>query len=125
MGIIQEFKCSSCHEIWKLRTGHGRMHATLKQVLKAFSPDIQKRILANINHEEEPLFHFNYCVAVCPKCKQLITVPVLTFFETGRTYISRCPNCNNIAEILKDDSNTICPKCQKVRLDMEELGHWD
>ena len=45
MGIIKEYKCSSCRKTWKLFTGHGMKHSTLNHILDIFPADLQVEIL--------------------------------------------------------------------------------
>ncbi len=74
---------------------------------------------------DEPLFLFNYRLAVCPECKDIVAVPFLRFLETGWEYVSPCPKCGGKAEVLEEDIPGVCPNCQKAGLEAEETGHWD
>ena len=125
MGLIKEFRCPSCRKEWKISTGHGRNHATLKRVLGAFPSDTRQRILTDVKKDSEPLFLFQYHTAVCHPCRSLVSVPVLRFLETGQTFKGKCPVCGGELEIPEDDSHILCPQCQKQSLTVQEIGHWD
>lgn len=125
MGAIQEIRCPSCHGSWKIRAGHGRRHGRLDQVLKAFPEDMQKKILADAGRNREPLFLFNYRMAACPQCRNIVAVPFLRFLETGWTYVSPCPQCSGTAEVLEEDLPISCPRCQKEGMAVLEIGNWD
>lgn len=125
MGLIKEFRCSSCCKTWKIFTGHGKNHGILNQVLGAFPSDMKKEIIADIKGDLEPLFLFNYQTAVCHQCQSLSSVPVLRFLETEQSYMGKCPLCGGEAKILEDDSHILCPQCQKESLSVQEVGHWD
>lgn len=125
MGRIQEFQCPSCHETWKLFVGHGRNHGTMSRVLPVFPLEIQKEIWAEAKGDPEPLFRFNYQRAVCRNCKNLVAVPVFHFIESGKSFVSKCPDCGSVTELLEDTSDIVCPHCGKGNLTGEEVGNWD
>ncbi len=127
MGIIKEYKCSSCRKTWKLFTGHGMKHSTLNHILDIFPADLQVEILKDedVSGEFDSLFDFNYRPAICHQCQDIVAVPVLHFIESGHTYIAQCPECGNTVEFLEEDADTFCPKCLKHRLSSQEAGHWD
>ncbi len=125
MGIMKEIRCPSCHRDWKAAVGHGRMHGKLDRAVEAFPEELQRKIRMDAGLGDEPLFLFNYRLAVCPECKDIVAVPFLRFLETGWEYVSPCPKCGGKAEVLEEDIPGICPNCQKAGLEAEETGHWD
>lgn len=125
MGRIHEYKCPSCHGVWKLFLGHGWNHGSIKQVLKVFSPELQNKIITEAKGDPDPLFLFNYQAALCKDCQNLVAVPVIQFLETKKTFVEKCPDCGGDAEILAEDSDIICPRCKKENLCLQEIGNWD
>lgn len=125
MGTIREFRCSSCHEGWRVNVGHGMMHGALEQVLKLFPNDIRQMILADTKGEQAPLFNFNFCAAVCSECCNIVVIPVIYLHETDKTYFSGCPECGGLVTLPEKDSEYICPRCKKHQLLIQNIGSWD
>ncbi len=127
MGMIQTLTCPSCHESWEITTGHGILHSTLERVLKAFPQDTQMEIRQEVQGQLAPIFYFNYRMASCGRCKNIVAVPVIEFPESGRSYTSFCPQCGTSAElvILKEDASPTCPRCGTEALSVEDSGRWD
>lgn len=124
MGVIREFRCPSCEKTWKLALGHGMRHGMLGRVMEAFPQDIQRKIVENVG-KSLPLFTFHYKAAVCGQCRNLVALPVLELIESGHTYIGRCPQCHGEPELVKEESEMICPGCQEARVCVQDIGHWD
>ena len=124
MGVIREFRCPSCEKTWKLSTGHGMRHGMLGRVMEAFPQDIQRKIVEDVG-KSLPLFTFNYEAAVCGQCRELVALPVLQLMDSGHTYRGRCPRCGGEPELLEEDSRVLCPACEKDRLGVQDVGHWD
>ena len=125
MGVIQQFSCPSCQKTWKLRTGHGTRHAALGQAMEVFSEDIQRKIVAEVKGGQMPLFSFGYQEAVCTHCKDVVALPVLRLVESGQTFIAGCPMCGSEAELVEEEASVNCPSCQKAKLAVKDVGHWD
>lgn len=125
MGRISEFVCPSCHMSWEVQLGHGMWHAALENVLDEFPPDIRQKILADTGEEENPVFEFNYCPAVCWQCRKVVAVPVIYLHRTGQTYAAACPDCGNAIAVQSEDAEILCPQCGKDPLLAEDIGRWD
>lgn len=125
MGTIRDFECPSCYGTWRIRVGHGMMHGSLNHVLKAFPPDIQKKILTDIDGEPDPFFNFNYQAAACLQCGEIIAVPVLYLHKTECSYVSGCPECGSLELMPEEDSNFQCPRCNNKQLSVQVIGSWD
>lgn len=140
MGKVCEFTCPACQSSWTINIGHGLRHATLENVCKAFPADIQQKIKETAAEEHLPLFEFNYHAALCPQCKAVVSVPVIRFLQTGKSYIGVCPECGNSdcgdpqpnepdhtapLSIIHDDMACLCPHCEKMQLSVQEIGNWD
>lgn len=150
MGKIRKFACPACQSSWTINIGHGLRHATLENVLKSFPADIQQKIKETATEEQLPLFEFNYCAALCPQCKTVVSVPVIRFLQTSKSHIGICPDCgvpsldnpncrssggnnpdcddSNCGEpvfIIPDDTACLCPHCEKAQLSIQDIGSWD
>lgn len=108
MGKICEFTCPACQSSWTINIGHGLRHATLENVCKAFPAEIQQKIKETAAEEHLPLFEFNYRAALCPQCKAVISVPVIRFLQTGKSYIGVCPECGNSEDCKPQPSDPGC-----------------
>ena len=82
----------------------------LGRVMEAFPQDIQRKIVE---------------AAACGQCRNLVALPVLELIESGHTYIGRCPQCYGEPELVKEESEMICPGCQEARVCVQDIGHWD
>ena len=125
MGMIQEYQCPSCNEIWKVATGHGFIHGSFERVLEVFHANIQAKILKDANGDKDPLFQFHYRPALCRDCHSIVAVPVFRFLEHSGVYVTGCPKCGSITELIEDNRSITCPKCGKGSLSTEEIGCWD
>ncbi|MCI8951024.1 MAG: hypothetical protein HFG49_13475 [Lachnospiraceae bacterium] len=125
MGMIQEYQCPSCHETWRISTGHGRSHGTFERVLQVFPVNTQKKILDDAKGDPDPFFQFHYRLALCKTCHNIVSVPVFRFLDRGSVYMSGCPKCGSPVTIPEDQTPITCPKCSKSQLSAEEIGCWD
>lgn len=125
MGRINRFLCPSCRKTWQIQLGHGFRHALLENVLGAFPADIQEQILADVKGESFPSFEFQYRAAVCPKCQQVIAVPVIYLHQSGHIYSPACPDCGTSVQIKEEEEKLTCPRCGESSLISEEVGRWD
>lgn len=125
MGTIREFECLSCRKAWKVYVGHGIMHGALNHVLKEFPASIQQEILSGMNGEQDTFFKFNFCVASCPACQDIVAVPVIDLLLTGQTYSSGCPECGSKVLMPEEDSGFMCPSCKESQLLARNSGSWD
>lgn len=125
MGVIRQYRCPSCQNEWQLAVGHGMKHGVLGRVMEAFSEDIQKKIIKEVDGGQLPLFHFNYEAAVCRQCRIVTAVPVLKFIESGKFYVGSCPQCGSVLEFPEEDTLIVCPDCEKAELDIRDVGRWD
>lgn len=125
MGVVQEWQCPSCRQRWRLCLGHGMKHGSLGRVMKLFKEETQKQIAADAGGGALPLFSFQYQAAVCRQCQAIVAVPVLSWQESGQTYIGTCPKCNDEIELLEQDQTVLCPKCQDADLNQQDVGLWD
>ena len=122
MGRITEYTCQSCGAAWRLQLGHGMGHASLEVVLEEFPEDIRQKILTDIREEEIPFFEFNYRPALCRQCGKMTSIPTVYLNRSGRTYVGRCPVCEEEAECLAEYR---CPCCGKDSLAIDDVGFWD
>lgn len=125
MGRISEFTCPSCNVSWKVRLGHGIGHAALENVLDIFPADIQRKILADTEEEQIPLFEFNYRAAVCEQCKKIVSVPSIYLHQKGYVYTGACTECGNAVIALNEGAEMVCPRCKTTVLSEKETGNWD
>ena len=125
MDRVNRFICPSCKMTWQIQLGHGFCHARLENVLDAFPADIQEKILADTKGEAFPSFEFQYKAAVCPKCRQVLSVPVIHLHQSGNTYAPACPDCGISVQIKEEEETLICPVCGESPLFSEDAGRWD
>lgn len=125
MGVIRQYRCPSCQKEWQLLVGHGIKHGVFGRVMEAFSEDIQKKIVEEVDAGQLPLFHFNYQAALCRQCGTIGAVPVLKVIESGKSYVGSCPHCGGVPELFEEDARIVCPDCKKAELDIQDTGHWD
>ena len=112
MGRVNRFICPSCKMTWQIQLGHGFCHARLENVLDAFPAAF-------------PSFEFQYKAAVCPKCRQVLSVPVIHLHQSGNTYAPACPDCGISVQIKEEEETLICPVCGESPLFSEDAGRWD
>lgn len=125
MGRISKFACPSCDMAWEVQLGHGMGQATLESVLDEFPANIRQKILEDTGDEQIPSFEFNYCPAVCRQCGKVVAVPVIYLHRTGHTYSAVCMDCGDAVTISSEDTELICPHCEKSKLAVDEVGRWD
>lgn len=124
MGKIEKVACASCKREWQCMTGCGLSHALLPDVVRAFPEEIGKKVMAE-TEEEFPVFEFGYRIAICGRCSNVVSVPVLKLEEKNTEYVGPCPVCGEEASLIADIVDAACPRCGKKRLWTEETGGWD
>ena len=70
-------------------------------------------------------FYWEYKLAVCHACKELLAIPILHYWEYDRERILQapCPACGGSAELVAE-KDTAWPKCGK-RMAALKTGLWD
>lgn len=133
MGEVINVRCKACKKEWQCFTGNGLLHGRKETVLAAFSEEDRQQAVNLLGEGPFPLYDFQYRLAVCGHCHNIVTVPVLQAVESGEQVTGRCPLCGQKAENLCGEEQnvkewsekTACPVCRSRRLDAEEAGHWD
>lgn len=125
MGRTIQLTCPSCLEEWEFQIGHGIIHATLENVLSAFSQEVQARILSDTAAEKFPRFTFRYRLAICPACHKIAAVAELKLHTAGTTFTAPCPDCGGAVLFPGENSDILCPNCGKEPLNSRAVGFWD
>lgn len=125
MGEIINIHCHSCHVHWECRIGSGLLHGTLEAAAEAFPDEQQKEIRLAAEQTPLSMFTFSFRPARCNHCAAIVSIPVLTFTETGTVFIGSCPLCGHRIKPITRLPKCACPVCGKIALASEETGRWD
>lgn len=125
MGVLVKITCRSCGADWQRGIGSGMMHGNLEKVAGLYPEKIKQEILRCAEQEDFPSYDFEYRLASCDQCKEVVSVPVLTLKKSGMTYIGTCAQCGREAQLMEKTEKTPCPVCHKASLKVEETGLWD
>lgn len=133
MGEIINVRCRACKKEWRCFTGNGLLHGKKESVLAAFLEKERQQAESLLAASAVPAYDFQYRLAVCRHCHNVVAVPVLRTVESDVTCVGSCPLCgektkNLCAEELSAETwsgKTACPVCKSRALLAEEGGHWD
>lgn len=125
MGAIVKVSCKSCRAQWSCRTGCGMWHGALERVAPLFPKDTENTIMKLAGDSECPMFDFGFHLAVCEGCGGVVSIPVLSFPESGVRYDGVCPDCGGVVRLIEDMQQACCPVCGKRELNALETGRWD
>lgn len=142
MGRLYKISCEKCKREWECRTGCGLMHGRLALAEEEFPEEIKRAIRAEVSKQSLDLFDFGYRIAVCGRCGNVVSVPVLKLLEREKVFVGLCPECESVVpqeelwtgqpeesqdgqperqEIESHD----CPACQEKALSIQPIGLWD
>ena len=133
MGEVINVRCKACKKEWQCFTGNGLLYGKKESVLAAFSEKERQQVHDLLAASEIPAYDFQYRLAVCGHCHNVVAVPVLRMVDSEETCVGLCPLCgektkNFCAEELSAEEwseKTACPVCKSKALLVEEGGHWD
>lgn len=124
MGRILQANCSKCGYRTKLFVGGGLRDCEVETALAA-APDNQAFAQAL---REGARFQISRDVSVCRRCRQLLSVPYVTYWPAdgaSRQIASACPVCGGLPTRLNGNTkNTLCPSCGQ-QMTLFPCGHWD
>lgn len=133
MGEIINVRCKACKKEWQCFTGNGLLHGKKESVLAAFLEKERHQAECLLAASAIPAYDFQYRLAICGHCHNVVAVPVLRTVESDEACVGSCPLCgkrtkNLCAEGLRAEEwseKTACPVCMRKALLAETGGHWD
>lgn len=133
MGEMINVRCKVCKKEWRCFTGNGLLHGRKEGVLAAFSEDERKQAENLMGAATVPLYDFQYRLAVCGYCQNIVAIPVLRVVDSDEILEGKCPLCGKKTKNFcgeeqsteKWSKKIACPICKSRSLEMEEIGHWD
>lgn len=133
MGEIIDVRCESCKKEWRCFTGNGLLHGKKENVLVAFSEQERQRVESLLAASTIPAYDFQYRLAVCGHCHNVVAVPVLRAVDSEEICVGLCPLCGKKTKNLCAEEQsaeewsekTACPVCKSRRLQAETVGDWD
>lgn len=124
MGKICEISCQ-CGYTKKLYIGEGLAACNINMVNVVFPEETLKSFNNYYRNKEIKSFFTENKLSFCDRCKEIMTVAVLTVeLTSGKKikFINGCTKCGNKVRIL--DNLSLCPKCGK-KIIKRDIGHWD
>ncbi|MDE5937729.1 MAG: hypothetical protein K2H37_01435 [Lachnospiraceae bacterium] len=133
MGEVINVRCKACKKEWQCFTGNGLLHGRKETVLAAFSEKDRQQAQRLMEESKIPAYDFQYRLAVCGQCHNVVAVPVLRSADSEETVTGGCPLCGeNIKDLCEEEQSvedwsekTACPVCKCMRMEAEESGQWD
>ena len=133
MGEVINVRCKACKKEWQCFTGNGLLHGRKEAVLAAFSEKDRQQAERLMAESRIPAYDFQYRLAVCGHCHNVVAVPVLRAVDSEDAVTDGCPLCGkNTKDLCAEEQSveewgekTACPVCKCRRLETEEVGQWD
>lgn len=133
MGEIINVRCKSCKREWQCFTGSGLLYGKKEHILAAFSEGERRHVESLFAASAIPAYDFQYRLAVCGHCHNVVAVPTLGMMDSEETYVGLCPLCGKKTknfcpaemEIELWCEDMACPVCKSQGLYTEEGGYWD
>lgn len=133
MGEIIHVRCKTCKREWQCFTGNGLLHGKKENILAAFSEERRQQAENLLFTSKIPAYDFQYRLAVCCHCRNIVAVPVLQSMDSEEACFGLCPLCGKETEALcaEEESakawskKTACPVCKSRALQAEDGGYWD
>lgn len=133
MGEIINVRCEFCKKEWQCFVGNGLLHGKKENLIVAFTEERQQQAERLLASSKMPAFDFQYRIAVCSHCQNVVAVPVLRDIDSEETCVDLCPLCGKETEHLFTEEqsmeewskNTACPVCKRTALRTEDGGYWD
>lgn len=124
MGKVCRISCK-CGYTKELYIGGGLAACNINMVNMVFSKEKLKEFNSYYKNNEVKGFFVENVLAICEKCKEIITVAVLKFELTDNRkleIINDCSECNEKVRTLSE--LCVCPKCGG-RMMEQDIGDWD
>lgn len=124
MGKICKILCK-CGYTKKLYVGGGLAACNINMVNMVFSEEKLKQFNSYYKNNEVKGFFVENELALCGKCKEIITVAVLRAELTDNRklkIVNDCPKCNEKVKVLSELG--VCPKCGEKMME-QDVGDWD
>ncbi|MDE6601838.1 MAG: hypothetical protein K2K90_06690 [Lachnospiraceae bacterium] len=133
MGEIVNVRCKACKREWQCFTGNGLLHGRRETILAAFLEEDRQQAESLMEAGRIPAYDFQYSLAVCRHCHNVVAVPVLRVADSEETVTGRCPLCRKGTEDLCTEEQSVeewsektaCPVCRCRKMETREGGHWD
>lgn len=133
MGEIINVRCKACKKEWQCFAGNGLLHGKKESILAAYSEEKRQQAERMLEASKIPAYDFQYRLAVCEQCQNVVAVPVLHAAEGGETCVGLCPLCGSETKYLCAEGQdmevwcgkTACPVCKNKALLAEDGGYWD
>lgn len=125
MGEIKIISCCNCGKSWECRTGCGILHGSLKEIAKSYEKEMAEEIRALALQQPPVLYDFSFHAAQCMYCRNVVSIPMLSVKQSGKTYTGLCSVCGKNAELQQNTERMVCPACNTSGLEQSEIGRWD
>lgn len=125
MGKIEKISCHHCGQNWECRTGCGISHGSLKEIAKLYEKEMAEEIRALAQQLPPVLYDFSFHAAQCMYCRNIVSIPILSIKQSGKSYMGTCPVCDKNTEFQQNIGQMTCPACNVAGLEQSEIGRWD
>ena len=126
MGEIRKIECKKCNSSWQLHIGVGLRHGRPEGIAKAFPEEERAGIEDRLEEAGMSGFEFKFTPGSCPDCKNIVSIPRISFNGGGDEIAGACPVCGKRAVDLYDSiEDAACPRCGEAGLLSSHAGYWD
>lgn len=128
MGEILQLKCENNDLNQELSIGQGIQDNTPENIINYFPKDKHEKIINII--KERRIWVFHRVPAMCRRCSQYVTVPLLEIKGDDPVRIAGNCSCGHsirnakIIDTLDQETIIQCPECGG-RVSVERVGFWD